>query len=130
MKWRKRIKQWFEVLRWAHGRDVKIPWLGLVRALLSGPVPRAVWRERLRYGCYRCILFNGKYRACSSTHPRHLGVGCSCYLPFAALTAQPYEHGCFGYETLEGRIGWPAYRWPSRWAKARAIICFILDIRY
>jgi hypothetical protein len=130
MRWRKRIKQWIAVLRQTHGEGVKIPWWGLVLAVWSGPVPRQVWRARIRYGCYQCPVYNRELRRCRPDLPGYEEVGCGCYLPFSALTAQPYPKGCWAKQVDDPELGWAAYVWPSRWHKWRAVICFILDIRY
>lgn len=105
---RKRIKQWIALLRHEHGAHRRIPWLGLLRAVGSGTVPRSVWRDRMRT-CHNCPLFSGKDRlACRSLINPDLG--CGCYVPFTALTAEPYEGGCWGWAYTNGQIGWPAYR--------------------
>lgn len=108
MNWPRRLKQWLHALRLAG--VTKVPWWGLVRAVASGPVPRYVWRGRLRYGCLQCPLYSkvDGVMLCRSSHPDMMGIGCGCYLPFLALWAAPYEHGCFG-RGLEDSIGWPAY---------------------
>lgn len=108
MRWRHRLKQWIAALRMAGVS--RVPWWGLVRAVLSGPVPRHVWRARLRYGCFQCPLYsrpNGIH-LCRSTHPDMMGIGCGCYLPFTALWANPHGKGCYGRD-LDDSIGWPAY---------------------
>ena len=104
----RRLRQWIKALRMAGVTHV--PWWGLVRAVASGPVPRTVWRNRLRYGCFQCPLYSkiDGVHLCRSTHPDMMGAGCGCYLPFLALWAAPYEHGCYGKE-LEADIGWPVY---------------------
>jgi len=111
MNWRKRLRQWVAALRMAGVRNV--PWLGLISAILSGPVPRSVWRARMRT-CMKCPLYSKPEGVliCRSTHPDMLGLGCSCYLPFTAMTAKAYENGCFGRD-LEDTLGWPNYAWPK-----------------
>lgn len=135
MNWRRRIPQWIEALRLAGVRNV--PWFGLVRAVWSGPVPRAVWRERLRYGCFRCPLYSSvqmpgttkktdRVALCRSTHPAFMGLGCNCYLPFLAMAAEPHPEGCFGKTLpLTLGLGWGPHIWPSRWARVRSVIDFL-----
>lgn len=130
MRWHRRIREWIAVLRLTQGEGTKIPWFGLVRAVLSGPVPRTVWRQRIRYGCYQCPVYDRGIHRCRNPLPGYEGTGCGCYLPFSALSAAPYPKGCWAKEVDDEELGWTAYRWPSRWAKLRAVICFILDIRY
>lgn len=124
MSWGLRLRQWIAALRLAG--VAKVPWLGLLRAILSGPVPRRVWRQRLRYGCFQCPLYskvNG-VMLCRSSHPDMLGIGCGCYLPFLAMAAAPYPKGCFG-KTLADDIGWPLYQHPSVWARLLAPLRFL-----
>jgi hypothetical protein len=139
MRWRKRIKQWVAVIRLAHGDKAKIPWVRMAFAVLTGIVPREVWRARMRR-CMTCPLYSTVQPAgttkrtdllhlCKSTHPRFAGLGCHCAVNIAAVTANPYGQGCFG-RTLNDTLGWGAYVWSSGWSKLRAVICFILDIRY
>jgi hypothetical protein len=139
MRWRKRLRQWIAVLRLAHGEGVKIPWLGLLSAVLSGIVPRSVWRARMRR-CMTCPLYStvqptgttkgtDRLHLCKSSHPSFVGLGCHCAVNVAAASANPHGKGCYGRD-LDDDLGWPAYDWPSRRAKWRAVICFILDIRY
>ena len=123
MNFPRRLRQWVTALRLAG--ITHVPWLGLVRAVLSGPVPRRVWRQRLRYGCFQCPLYskvNGVH-LCRSSHPDMMGIGCGCYLPFLALWAAPYAHGCYG-KTLVDDIGWPVYRDPR--GRLRAVLDFLL----
>lgn len=124
MNWGRRIRQWLAALRMAG--VTRVPWLGLLRAILSGPVPRRVWRQRLRYGCFQCPLYSkiDGIPVCRSSHPDMLGIGCGCYLPFLAMSAEPYRGGCFG-RTLVDDIGWPAYRHPSFRARLLAPIRFL-----
>lgn len=126
MNWRRRLREWIAVIRFAHGKGAEIPWWGMFLAILSGPVPRAVWRQRMRQGCYKCVLFRRDLHACSSIHPRYLGLGCSCYTPFLALWAEPYPGGCIAKFWKNEDVGWPAYRFPSRWARLWAPVAFLL----
>lgn len=109
----RRIKQWIEALRMAG--VTRVPWWGMVTALLSGPAPREVWRRRMRT-CMTCPLYSrpSGVPLCRSTHPQMLGVGCGCYLPFKALAAAPYPAGCFG-RGLDEEIGWPVHSDNRRW---------------
>lgn len=123
----RRLRQWIEALKLAG--ITKVPWLGLVRAVLSGPVPRKVWRARMR-ACLQCPLFSvehtaaGRVHLCRSNHPDMMGVGCGCYLPFLAMAATPYPDGCFGRE-IDPDLGWGVHHWPSRGARLMAVIDFL-----
>jgi len=124
MNWLRRLRQWLYALKLAGVRNV--PWLGLISAILSGPVPRDVWRQRMRT-CMTCPLYskgNG-VMLCRSTHPDMLGLGCGCFLPFTAMTAKVYEKGCFGRD-LEDTLGWPNHVWPTRWSRIKSVIDFVL----
>lgn len=134
MKWRRRLRQWIFALKLAGAKNV--PWLGLLRAVLSGPVPRRVWRARLRFGCFKCPLWSSvqmpgttkgadRVPLCHSTHPAMAGAGCRCYLPFLALAARPYPKGCIG-QSIAPDLGWPPYYWPSRWARLRSVLDFLM----
>lgn len=127
--WRKRLSEWRAVLA---RKGVKVSTFALGRALLSGPVPPDVWRDRMRV-CLRCPVYDAELRACRKRTSDGRVQGCSCYTPFLALTAVPYtlEGGCWAREVTrkaypaEAQEGWPAYRFPSRWARIRAIFRFI-----
>lgn len=128
LHWGKRIAEWRVVL--AH-KGVKVSILALVRAVLSGPVPPEVWRARMRV-CLRCPVYDHELKACHKViHDSiyHRVLGCFCYVVFLALTAVPYSPngGCWARE-LSPTEGWPAYRFPSRWAKVRAVWRFVFSI--
>lgn len=126
VNWPRRLKQWLVALRLAGVS--RVPWWGLVQAVMSGPVPRTVWRERMRT-CMTCDLYSthqmegttkrtDRLHLCKSNHPQLLGIGCHCAVNIVALTADPYRRaGCFG-RNLAPEIGWPAYvdtrSWPRR----------------
>lgn len=131
---RRRIKQWLVALRLAG--VTRVPWLGMAMAVLGGPVPRAVWRQRMRHGCFQCPLWSSvqmpgttkgtdRVHLCKSTHPDMLGMGCNCYLPFLAWWTEPYPGGCVG-QSIDPSLGWGAYRYPSLWAQLRGVLDFIL----
>lgn len=130
MNLRKRIPQWIQAIRSEHGRGARVPWLGMVRAVLSGPVPSEVYRHRLLGGCRKCPIFDRRRLVCRSTLPAYRHMGCGCYLGFSALSAAPYPRGCWLAQASDGRGGWPAYVWPSRWAKARSALYFLVGRRY
>lgn len=137
MNWKKRLRQWLLVLRLENKSVGKLPWLTMVMAVLSGPVPRRVWRERIRFGCARCPLYSTvqpkgtKKRTdllhlCKSTHPLFAGLGCGCAVNIAAMTASPYAHGCFGRNLpIKPELGWGPHVWPHWWSRYFAIIDFI-----
>lgn len=120
MKWLRRIPQWLSVLRLERST---LSLRAIIRALASGPVPRAVWRNRLKT-CRACPVFNPATRQCR----RFLNgnaIGCGCWLPLKALTAAPYPKGCWGFTVMSGNLGWPAHEFLSRHQKRRAILGFI-----
>lgn len=123
MNWPKRFREWRRALKVAHHA---VPWWRMGLAILSGPVPRKVWRERMRYGCYQCPLFNKEFRTCRGAIPQLAHLGCSCYVPFSAMTAEPYAGGCWGRATIGDTFGWGAYVFPSRWARISAPVRFLL----
>lgn len=132
MYWPRRLRQWLYALRLAGA--AKVPWFGMLQALLSGPVPREVWRNRMRYGCFVCPLYSSvqmpgttkrtdRLHLCKSTHPQMLGVGCHCAVNIVALTADPYgKAGCFG-RNLDPELGWPVY--VDHRSKRQAFIDFL-----
>jgi hypothetical protein len=120
LHWRKRIAEWRRVLA---QKGVKVSVFALLRALLSGPVPGDVWRDRMRV-CMRCPVYDRDLRACYKPLSDGRVVGCGCYCPFKALTAAPYARGCYAREITDNEGGM-AYRFPSRWAKVRAIWRFV-----
>lgn len=134
----KRFRQWFYALRLAGAAHV--PWFGLLQAILSGPVPRKIWRARLRYGCFKCPLYSSvqipgtkkrtdRLHLCRSTHPDMLGVGCGCDLHMTSLWANPHGAGCYGQD-LDPDLGWPPYYWPSRWTRIKSTLDFIFNRRH
>jgi hypothetical protein len=104
-------------------KDVKVSWLTLVRALLTGPVPAHVWRTRV-YTCLRCELYNRELKACFKRLSDGRTVGCGCYIPLKAFTANPYGDGCWGH-SLTSNIGWPKYVFASTQAKWLAVWRFV-----
>lgn len=127
MRWPERIRDWITVLRQEAGAGRSIPWGGLLRSVLSGPVPRRVWFRRMRT-CKGCPVYDRERRVCRKTMPDGAVAGCGCYMPFSALVAAPYARGCWGWTALHGEIGWPRYIWPSRWAKAWAVLGFVFAV--
>jgi hypothetical protein len=111
VNWRRRIPEWRAALAEERRTAGRVPWWTMLKAILQGTVPRHIWRERIKV-CLQCPLYNPAGRLCKSTHPRFLGTGCGCYIPFSALSPNPYGDGCFGHSKVEG-LGWPAYR--MRW---------------
>lgn len=121
----RRLKQWLYALRLAGVR--RVPWLGLLSAILSGPVPRPVWRARMRT-CLRCPLYSKRdgVGLCLSSHPDMLDVGCGCYLAYTALWANPHPPGgCYG-RSLDPDLGWGPYEWKGRGERVLAALDFLL----
>lgn len=123
---RRRLREWLTALRVAKNTAGRLPWLTLLRAILSGVVPRAVWRERMRFGCYQCPVFNLELHTCRGVPKQFAHMGCDCYVVFEALFAEPYAGGCWGRAVVGGMFGWGAYRWRSRWEKLTSPIRFLL----
>lgn len=139
MNYKRRIPQWIEALKLDDRTAGSLPWLTMFRAVLSGVVPRKVWHTRMRT-CMTCDLYStvqmkgttkrtDKLHLCKSSHPAMLGAGCHCAVNILALTANPYGFGCIG-RTIAPDIGWPAYVWPSRWARIKATLAFLLNRQY
>lgn len=131
LAWKVRLREWRTVLA---AKGVKVSTWALVRAVLSGPVPADVWRERIRT-CARCPVKSRTGWVCGRTLPDGSKIGCNCYLPLLALTAVPYspEGGCWGREVSKDfkpaeRIGWVARPFKSRWAKIRAVWRFVFNL--
>lgn len=122
MKWLQRTRQWIAVVR---AQKKRVPWLTMVRAVLSGPVPREVWMRRMRSGCFRCPVFDRTNYTCHCPHPDYRHLGCKCYTPFMALTAAPYPAGCWGREIMGETLGWPRHDFSSARQKRRAILAFL-----
>ena len=101
----------------------------MLRALLTGPVPRSVWRQRIRT-CQRCPIYDRVHKACRVISPRGARLGCGCYVPFKALSASPYEgdggRGCWGRATMGESEGWPEHRFNSPAEFAWTLIDFLL----
>ena len=102
-----------------------IPWFKMALTVLQGPVPRAVWRQRIRT-CLRCPLYRGDLRACSSVHPAFKGLGCQCNTTILALFPEPYPGGCIARAWGEETMGWGPHRFPYVWARLLAPIRFLL----
>lgn len=117
--WRKRLSEWRAVVR-QYGRG---HYMGMVVALLSGPVPTDTWRERMKI-CLRCPVLDRERMICRKELGDGRVLGCSCYTPLLALTAAPYKRGCYAREITEHE-GWPSYVFKSRRAKLRAVWRFI-----
>ncbi len=120
-----RLTQWIAVLRLERGTGARIPWLAMLRGMLA-PVPRSVWRARLRYGCYQCPIFDNETLRCRSLHPDLIGLGCGCYVVFKALAPEPYAGGCWGRAKFGGTFGWAAHVWPSAMDRWLALPRFLM----
>lgn len=117
MNWRRRFRQWKEAVRRERGAGHPIPWFKMFRGILT-PVPRAVWRRRMRYGCLQCHFFDKDGYICRGVAPHTIGQGCGCYVVFAALHPAPYQNadnpnqkGCWAYAKMAHLtfVGWPEY---------------------
>jgi hypothetical protein len=99
----RRLTEWRRAVVSA-GRTLS--WWAMARALLSGTVPRAIWRQRIRV-CGKCPVYRPETRTCGGSEPR---MGCGCYVPFKALAAEPYPGGCWVRSIGVANEGWPAWR--------------------
>lgn len=108
MNWRKRFAQWEAALIRAQRTAGPLPWWTMIRAILGGVVPRSVWRARMRYGCAQCPVYDGVRKVCRGVVAPYDTMGCFCYTPLEALTAEPYPGGCWGAAQF-GPFGWEAY---------------------
>lgn len=108
MKWRKRFSEWAVIYNGAAG---EVPrwrlWIKMIRALMSGTIPRRVYIRRLRT-CMKCPVYDPILRVCRPRNPAFSHLGCGCYIPFTALAAAPYPKGCWGRQHLPS-VGWPAW---------------------
>lgn len=133
LNWIKRWPEWSAVTnRYLEQRGPLTAW-HLLKAIWAGPVPRAVWRQRILRGCNGCICFDReinihpdlrrwKANACAGPH----GTGCGCWVPTVALSANPNGNGCWMHTINEGHGGWPAYKFPTIWHRLWASIGFLL----
>lgn len=128
MNWRRRLKQWITALRLAHGEDIPIPWLKMLRGF-AAPVPKRIWVARIRI-CRQCPLFDVEHYICLGQMGPLRGVGCHCYLPFKALSPEPYAgiqgRGCYGRALFGEDFGWPRFEFTSRRQRWTAFACFLL----
>lgn len=122
LHWRKRLGTWARHIRAQRGR---VPWVKMALGLLSGPVPAEVWRSRIRT-CARCPVKSPEAWVCRRELSDGRVIGCSCDLVMKCLTAAPYARGCYA-RMLSETEGWPAYVFPTRWAKIRAVWRFIVS---
>ena len=131
---RKRLRQWCHVLSLV---SAGAPWywrawafcvagFKMTRAVLSGPVPREVWRHRMRV-CAKCPVYDRVSRACMKKQPSGITLGCGCFTPFQALTAAPYKEGCWARAIGVVDEGWPAHRYSSLANRILTIVRFIVS---
>lgn len=99
----------------------------MLQAIVT-PVPRRVMGARMQT-CRKCPLFDIEHLICCGTMGPLKGMGCRCYLPFKVISPEPYlgtrTTGCYGHALFGDDFGWPAYAFPSRWAKATAFVRFL-----
>lgn len=130
-----RFRQWLAAVKLAAGGN-KVSYFhllwGMAKALRTGRVSKAQWRQRMRYGCMKCPIYDPVRKLCRVeigtpylgnfgviyTEPRILG--CGCYTPYLALVRAPYTNksvlllsdpprqvrGCWGRATMGGDFGW------------------------
>lgn len=120
LHWKKRIAEWRAVMA---RKDVRVSVLSLGRAMLSGPVPPDVWRDRVRT-CLRCPVYDRELKACFKELEDGRRTGCGCYTPFKNFTANPYGDGCWGH-SIAVYVGWPKYVFRSWREKVRAVWRFL-----
>lgn len=121
LHWKRRLAEWRAVVR-DYGRG---HYASMVLAILSGPVPARVWRSRL-HKCMRCPILNRERMICRHELPNGGVLGCSCSVTMLALSAAPYERGCWARMVdTSGKEGWPSYHFPNVRAKLRAVWRFL-----
>lgn len=120
LNWKRILSEWAHVARQHAGLSSGVT---MAAAILSGPVPADVWRDRIRV-CLKCPILDRETMACRRVLSDGSTLGCGCHAPLLALTAAPYPKGCFARQLTE-REGWPIYTFPSRRAKIRAVWQFI-----
>jgi hypothetical protein len=108
MRWTKRFYEWKAI----YDHEAKATpawrlWIKIGLALSSGIVPKRVYIRRLRT-CYRCPVYDPIRKACRPRSEAFRHLGCGCYVPFTAMSAAPYEAGCWGRQ-VNPQIGWPRY---------------------
>lgn len=124
MNWSRRFPEWLAALREEQRTAGRVPWLTMARAVMSGVVPRRVWRQRIRT-CYACPVFNKEMLTCRGVPAQIAHLGCGCYVPFEALSAEPYVGGCWGRASIGDTFGWGAYRmrwWERPWSVVRFVL--------
>ena len=130
----KRLSQWCHVLSLVASGA---PWywrawafcvagFKMTRAVLSGPVPREVWRNRMRV-CAKCPVYDRLNKACMKRTENGTKLGCGCYSPYSALTAAPYFEGCWARAVGVVTEGWPAHRYSSLVDRILTIVRFIVS---
>lgn len=124
ISWRKRLPEWQHVTRLYMERGGGAFAMGwhIAKALWSGVVPRKIWRVRILSGCKNCPCFDRHNKACAGPH----GSGCGCYIGLVALSANPSGNGCWMHTHNDGQGGWPAYHYPSFWARLFSPILFLM----
>lgn len=124
LNWNRRLPEWRTVsaiyLQQRGGRWSMA--VHIARALWSGVVPRQIWRVRILSGCKGCPCFDRELKACAGPY----GTGCGCYVPLLALSANPSGRGCWMHTVTDGQGGWPAYHYPTFWARLFSPIAFLL----
>lgn len=137
LHWPTRIKEWRTVLAL---KGVKVSAVSMLRAILSGPVDRSVWRPRMRK-CGKCPIGSRRLlrdengvltwtglHACRREHTLGQILGCGCNTTLLALTAAPYERGCWARQITKNE-GWASLHYPSRWAKVKAVMKFVMNLK-
>lgn len=121
LDWRLRLTEWQAVLKKEHRKG---SWKGMLKAILSGPVPRRVWQSRMRI-CLKCPIYNPTLKQCRCPIRGFEHMGCGCYAPFEAMWSAPYPKGCWAAQDNQA-LGWPAYRRSGSWPRTKAVLGFLL----
>lgn len=135
LHWKKRISEWKRVVAlaahgapfWWRARFYVVSALKMTRAILSGPVPAEVWRDRIRT-CLKCPVLDRKMMVCRRVMPDGTIYGCQCSVTFLALTAAPYPEGCWFRQRVSYE-GWASHRFASRREKWLAVCGFIFPAK-
>lgn len=117
-----RFRQWLAAVALAGG---KVSFIAMLRALMTGQVSKAQWRQRMRV-CMKCPVYDPVRKLCrreiGAPYEGRYGVvytepqviGCGCYTPYLARTRAPYRKFAIEWDAgCEKRYytGDPEYAW-------------------